>query len=103
MSVESISLGIVMLIVGVAVMLVVLGFIAGLLWQRRSTDNKRAGGDLDDETIAVIAAAAAMTLKRPVSIRRVRFLAPAAEPVWAVTGRLNIMASHAISRRKSHS
>lgn len=56
---------------------------------------------LDEETVAVLAAAATVALKRPVSVRRVRFLAPGAEPTWAVMGRLNIMASHAIVRRKS--
>jgi hypothetical protein len=56
---------------------------------------------LDEETVAVLAAAATETLKRPVSVRRVRFLTPGAEPTWAVVGRLNIMASHAIVRRKS--
>jgi hypothetical protein len=57
--------------------------------------------DLNDEIVAVLAASATVMLKRPISIRRVRFLEPSAEPAWAVTGRLNIMASHAISRRKS--
>jgi hypothetical protein len=100
------SLGTVILIIGMAAILVVLGFIAGLLWRRGMTETKTArdaGEDPDEETIAVLAAAAAVMLKRPVSIRRVRFLKPSVEPAWAVTGRLNIMASHAISRRKSHS
>jgi hypothetical protein len=100
------SPGTLILIVGMAVMLAVLGFIAGLLWRRGSTGSEArhdAGDTVDYETVAVLAAAATMMLKRPVSIRRVRFLKPSVEPAWAVTGRLNIMASHAISRRKSHS
>lgn len=103
---ESMSVGMVILIVGMSVIFVMLGFIAGLLWRRRSTGTRavrEAGDDIDEETIAVLAAAAAVMLKRSVSIRRVRFLKPSVEPAWAVTGRLNIMASHAISRRKSHS
>ena len=36
-----------------------------------------------------------------VTISKIRFLESGAEPAWAVTGRLNIMASHAITKRKS--
>lgn len=97
-----------LLVIGLSVTLVVLSA-AGFLIIRRvkghaeKVETHQGDADLNDEVIAVLAAAANVMLKRPVSVRRVRFLVPAPEPAWAVTGRLNIMASHAISRRKSQS
>jgi hypothetical protein len=104
--VETVPLGTVALLVAASVALVMLGVMLGLLWHRR-TDARPAGHgsgseDPNDELIAVLAAAAALMLKRKVRVRRVRFLTPSVEPAWTVTGRLNIMASHAISRRKPH-
>jgi hypothetical protein len=57
--------------------------------------------EVNDEIVAVIAAAATVAIRHPIVIRRVRFLQSGRSPTWAVTGRLNVMASHAISRRKS--
>ena len=57
--------------------------------------------EVNDEIVAVITAAVASTIRKPVVVRTIRFLDNGAEPAWAVTGRLNIMASHAITRRKS--
>jgi sodium pump decarboxylase gamma subunit len=57
--------------------------------------------DVNDEVVAVITAAITTTLKQPVVVRKIRFLSSGSEPAWAVTGRLNIMASHAIAKRKS--
>ncbi len=57
--------------------------------------------DVNDEIVAVITAAIAATIRKPVVVRKIRFLESGAEPAWAVTGRLNIMASHAITKRKS--
>ncbi len=106
-----------LLVIGMSVTLVVLSGLACLIWVFKAVDERlntrriksyaekvetrQVDVDLNDEVVAVLAAAAAVILGRPVSVRRVRFLMPAAEPAWAVTGRLNIMASHAISRRKS--
>jgi sodium pump decarboxylase gamma subunit len=108
-----------LLVIGMSVTITVLASLAGLIWLLKEVDEKvnsrrirtyaekvethKVDVDVNDEIVAVLAAAAAATLRRPVSIRRVRFLKPSVEPAWAVTGRLNIMASHAISRRKSHS
>jgi hypothetical protein len=94
--------------VGISLILVVLGVVAFFVLRRariRRGEAKARAVDIDpnDEVVVVLAAASAVMLKRQVSVRRVRFLVPAAEPVWAVMGRLNIMASHAISRRKSQS
>ena len=56
--------------------------------------------EVNDEIVAVITAAVAAMLKKPVVVRKIRFLSTESEPAWAVTGRLNIMASHAIAKRK---
>ena len=114
---DNITESLLLLVVGMSVTLVVLSALAGLIWflknadewlnSRRiknyatKVDTHKVDVDLNDEIVAVLAASATVMLKRPISIRRVRFLEPSAEPAWAVTGRLNIMASHAISRRKS--
>jgi sodium pump decarboxylase gamma subunit len=57
--------------------------------------------EVNDEIVAVITAAVAATLRKPVVVRKIRFLTTESEAAWAVTGRLNIMASHAIAKRKS--
>lgn len=108
-----------LLIVGMTATVSVLGGLAGLIWVLKTVDElvnsrriksyadkvetRKVDVELNDEIVALLAAAATVMLRRPVSIRRIRFLKPDVEPAWAVTGRLNIMASHAISRRKSHS
>jgi len=109
-----------LMVAGMAATLSVLGALAGLIWVLKTVDEKlnsrriktyadkvethKVDVELNDEVVAVLAAVASVVLKRPISIRRVRFLKPATEEgAWAVTGRLNIMASHAISRRKAHS
>ncbi len=67
----------------------------------QKVETHQIADDVNDEIVAVITAAVAATLKRPVIVRKVRFLSTETEPAWAVTGRLNIMASHAIAKRKS--
>jgi Na+-transporting methylmalonyl-CoA/oxaloacetate decarboxylase gamma subunit len=57
--------------------------------------------DVNDELVAVLTAAAAVAMRKPVRIRRMRFLESTPAGAWTNVGRLNIMASHAISRRKS--
>jgi hypothetical protein len=58
-----------------------------------------ADDELSDELVAVIGAAAAEVAASPVVVKRIQFLGDRPSPAWAVTGRLNIMASHQISRR----
>jgi len=58
---------------------------------------------INDELAAVIAAAAASTFRRPIAIRRIRLFESRDAGPWEVTGRLNIMASHAIAKRKGSS
>jgi sodium pump decarboxylase gamma subunit len=95
-------------------LLLLAGMIRLLEWTDRTLNTKRikkysekvethkVDDELNDEIVAVIAAAVAATLRPPVRIRRIRFLTGGgSDPAWAVTGRLNIMASHAIAKRKS--
>lgn len=95
-------------------LLLLAGMIRLLEWTDRTLNTKRikkysekvethkVDDELNDEIVAVISAAVAAMLRPPVRIRRIRFLTDAAsDPAWAVTGRLNIMASHAIAKRKS--
>jgi hypothetical protein len=104
--VETLLQGLPPLVTGLSVTIVALGALAGVALFLRSAVKRYQrlrAGDLNDEFIAVLAAAAAVMVNKQVSVRRVRFLTPSNEPAWAVTGRLNIMASHAIARRKSTS
>ena len=106
-----------LLIVGMSGVFVSLILLAGMIWLFKFTDerfnawriksyaqkveaNPEEDG-INDEVAAVIAAAVTAALKRPIMIRRMRFLGPAPDASWAVTGRLNIMASHLIPKRKS--
>jgi sodium pump decarboxylase gamma subunit len=107
-----------LLVVGMTGVFASLVFLAGMIWMFRFADetlNKRrikkysqqvelheVVDDIHDELVAVLTAAASATLRNPVTVRRVQFLSQKSSGgSWAVTGRVNIMASHAISRRKS--
>ena len=70
-------------------------------YARKIETQQIAAEEVNDELVAVLTAAAAATLKRPVAIRRFRLFGSREAGAWAVTGRLNIMASHAIARRKN--
>ncbi len=70
------------------------------LYSKKIEDVQRAD-DINDEIIAVITTAAMLTYKKHVKIRKIKFLDHASQPTWAVTGRLNIMGSHLITKRKS--
>ena len=54
----------------------------------------------EEELVAVLAAAASVALRRRVKVRSVQRVAPGSGNAWAAAGRLSIMASHAIDRRK---
>jgi sodium pump decarboxylase gamma subunit len=107
-----------LLVVGMAAVFSALLLLAGMIrlleWVDRCINTTRirkysekveahkVDDEINDEIVAVISAAVAATLRPPVRIRKIRFLTGGpSDPAWAVTGRLNIMASHAISRRKS--
>jgi sodium pump decarboxylase gamma subunit len=106
----------VLLMVGMIVTFVVLSLLAGMIWLFKTVDDfvnrrritryaeqveaKKIEGDVNDEVVAVIAAAVATVMKSPVTIRRIRFLRSAGPATWSSSGRLSVMASHAISKRK---
>jgi sodium pump decarboxylase gamma subunit len=117
--VERLIESILLLIVGMTGVFLSLMFLAGIIWLLRFADEelnkrrikqyaarveaKQLSDDVNDELVAIITAAAATALHRPVTIRKVHFLGQQENAAWAVTGRLNVMASHAISKRKSSS
>ncbi len=104
------------LVVGMAVTLTALSSLAGMIWAMKWADEKlntrkirtyaqkvemrQVDDEVNDEVVAVIVAAATAVLKRRVTMKRITFLSPGPGQAWAVTGRLNIMASHAIAKRK---
>ena len=106
-----------LLVVGLVGVFAVLLLMAGMIWALKSSDEwlnrlrirkyaqkvetKQVEEDINDEIVAVLAAAATTVLKKPLRIRKVRFLGTQEGEAWAVTGRLNVMASHQISKRKS--
>jgi sodium pump decarboxylase gamma subunit len=106
-----------LLVVGLLGVFAALLLLAAMIWAFRAVDeglnkrrirkysaqveSKQVDTDLNDEIVAVIAAAATATLKKPIIVRRVRFLHAHPVGAWAVTGRLNVMASHSIAKRKS--
>jgi sodium pump decarboxylase gamma subunit len=105
-----------LLVVGMAVTLTALSSLAGMIWAMKWADEKlnahkirtyaqkvethQVDDEVNDEVVAVIAAAATAAMRKRVTIKRITFLSPAPGQAWAVTGRLNIMASHAIAKRK---
>jgi sodium pump decarboxylase gamma subunit len=117
MNVDYVLEGALLLLAGMLVTFLALGLLAGMIRVMNILDERfnafrirryskkveaaTTEEDINDEFIAVITAAVESTLRRPVVIRRIRLFGSAQGPAWAVTGRLNIMASHAISKRKS--
>lgn len=113
---EKLFESVLLLIVGMGGVLLSLSAFAVMIWLFKVLDEKfnayrirhysetieikPAEDELNDELIAVIAAAATAVMKKPVVIKKIHFLNQAAGSSWAVTGRLNIMASHLISKRK---
>lgn len=109
------------LLVGMGVVLFSLLLFAGLIVGLRASDERfnlfrirrytarveatppQQQQDVNDELVAVLTAAAAVAIRKPVRIRRMRFLESGTAGAWTSAGRLNIMASHAIPRRKSTS
>jgi Na+-transporting methylmalonyl-CoA/oxaloacetate decarboxylase gamma subunit len=107
----------VILVVGLGGVFSALLLLAGMIWLLKSADEwinrsrirkyaRKAETTteeegLNDEIVAVITAAATAAMRRRVRVKTVRFLAPLTAGAWSSSGRLNIMASHQISRRKS--
>lgn len=106
-----------LLVVGMGVVFAALFLLAGMIRAMEWTDRRinafrirtyaekvethKVDEEINDEVVAVIAAAVTAAIRKPVVVRRIRFLSDGPAPAWSVTGRLNIMASHAIAKRKS--
>jgi len=106
-----------LLVVGMSAVFSALLLLAGMIWLLEWADTRlnslrirkyaekveshKVDDEVNDEIVVVITAAVTTTLKQPVIVRKIRFLNSGPGPAWAVTGRLNIMASHAIAKRKS--
>jgi hypothetical protein len=75
-------------------------------WKRRATKPslhiapRISSETIDDETIVVITAAVSETLQKSIRVRRIQFLHGDGASAWSVTGRLSLMGSHLITRRK---
>ena len=103
-----------LLLAGMAGVFVSLSGLAGMIWLIKAFDEKIntlriltyskkvevQPDEVNDELVAVISAAAFNTLKKPIVIRKIHFLDNRSGDAWAVTGRLNIMASRPIRKRK---
>jgi len=114
---QNIIEAVLVLVVGMAVVFLALILLAGMIRMLEWTDRRinslrikkyaekvethKVDEEINDEIVAVLSAAVATALRKPVRIRKIRFLSGGPAQAWAVTGRLNIMASHAITRRKS--
>ncbi len=66
----------------------------------RKIDSKPETEEINDELIAVITAAVMTTYRKNIRVKKIRFLDHTSQHTWAVTGRLNVMASHLITKRK---
>ncbi|MBL7993865.1 OadG family protein [bacterium] len=103
-----------LLVAGMTAVFVSLSGLALMIWLIKSADEKVNAlrirwyakkvevkpEEVHDELAAVISAAVFTVLRKPVTIRKIRFLDNRGEDAWAVTGRLNIMASRPIRKRK---
>ena len=75
-------------------------------WKRRATVPSshiapRIPSDaIDDETSVIITAAVSEALQKSIRVRRIQFLHGDGASAWSVTGRLGLMGSHLITRRK---
>ena len=112
--IEKLIEALLVLVAGMSVVFVSLSALAGMIWFIKAADekinalrirwySKKVAADPDeihDELAAVISAAVFTVLRKPVIIRKIHFLDNRSGDAWAVTGRLNIMASRPIRKRK---
>lgn len=108
-----------LLVVGMTIVLASLLLLAGMISGLKTLDERinrfrirrysekveteKKEDEVNDELVAILAAAVMTTLRKPVLVRKVRFLGETQGGAWASTGRLSIMASHRIIKRKPHS
>ena len=75
-------------------------------WKRRATEPSShtvpqiPSDAIDEETIVVITAAVSEALQKSIRVRRIQFLHDDGASAWSVTGRLGLMGSHLITKRK---
>jgi Na+-transporting methylmalonyl-CoA/oxaloacetate decarboxylase gamma subunit len=114
---EDLLKSLLLLVVGITGVFASLLFFAAMIWAFKRVDERLNArrirqyarkietlppeDELNDEVVAVLTAAAVTAIQRKIMVRRIQFLGPDSGPAWAATGRLNIMASHLISRRKT--
>jgi len=105
-----------LMVVGMGVVFASLTFLAGMIWCFKFTDeflNKRKisqyakkietqeeTDEMNDELVAIIAAAAESTFHAPVVIRKIQFLGGKNTSAWRSSGRSAQMRSHQINIRK---
>ncbi len=113
---DSVKESLLLLVIGMTGVFSSLFVLAGMIWGMRKTDEAinswrirtyskrveehKVDPEVNDELIAVIAGAVEIAIRKKAVIRRIRFIDRDIAPSWAVTGRLNIMASHSIQKRK---
>lgn len=68
--------------------------------RRRASPPVEAGQGVDPQVVAVLAAAATEAVGRPVLIHRVHIHRERAAELWSRAGRMDIMVSHRVERRK---
>jgi Na+-transporting methylmalonyl-CoA/oxaloacetate decarboxylase gamma subunit len=112
--IEKLIEALLLLAAGLTVVFTALSALAGMIWLIKAVDEKIntlriltyskktevEPDEVNDELVAVISAAAFSVMKKPIVIRKIHFLDNRSGDAWAVTGRLNIMASRPIRKRK---
>lgn len=113
---ENLGESLLLLVVGISGVFACLVLLASMIWVFRVADewlnrkriekysakveSKLVDDDINDELVAVLSAAASSIIKKSIRVKRIQFLGGTAGTSWASTGRLNIMASHSIPKRK---
>lgn len=85
--------------VGMAILTVVL-YLMRWTGRRGSARAPEPAGELDPQLVAVLAAAAAEALGRAVVIHHVHIHRERATELWSRAGRMDIMVSHRVERKK---
>lgn len=93
-------------VVALSMVFLGMGLLTLVLFAMRAAGRRRASQPLDadqgvdPQTVAVLAAAAAEALGRAVRIHRVHIHRERATELWSRAGRMDIMVSHRVERRK---
>ena len=93
-------------VVAFSMVFVGMGLLTLVLFAMRTAGRRRTGPalggdqDTDPQLVAVLAAAAAEALGRAVRVHRVHIHREHASELWSRAGRMDIMVSHQVERRK---